>query len=153
MILTCHLLAGAAIASKISNPFSALPLALLSHYFLDSLPQEEYSIENIKQGRWNKTFGELSKVFLDISFGILLISLFSNNNSVIFAAAFLAIAPDGITLLNKIFPKNKLFVQHQKFHKAVNDICDPGENKKIPKIWGILSQILISIIAIYFIMR
>src|SRR3989338_8701419 len=140
MILTSHLLAGAAIASKISNPFLALPLALLSHYFLDSLPQEEYTITNIHGRRWNKTFPDFLKVFLDIFLGASLIIFFSHNSPVIYIAAFLAIVPDGITLLNRIFPENKLFNQHQKFHRAVNSIFD-SKTKKIPFFLGVISQI------------
>lgn len=147
MILTAHLLAGAVVASKISNPLLALPLALLSHYCLDSLPQEEYEIENIKQRRWNKSFFDFIRVFLDISSGILLIGLFSGKSPLIFAAAFLTLVPDGITLLSKIFPKNRLFIQHQKPHKALNDIFD-SKNKKISKLWGIFSQIAVILTAI-----
>jgi len=51
MILTTHMLAGAAAASKISNPFLALPLALLSHYLCDFLPHNDYSIINIVERR------------------------------------------------------------------------------------------------------
>ena len=140
MILTAHLLAGAAVASKISNPSLALPLALLSHYFLDSLPQYEYSITNIKEKR--------CRVFLDIFFGISLIYLFSDKNPIIFIGALSAIVPDGMTLLYILCPNKKLMRLHQKFHKAVNDIYD-NEIKRKPPFWGILTQITIVIAAIF----
>ena len=149
MILTPHLLLGAAIASRISNPFLALPLALISHFLLDSLPTKEYSVLSIREKHWGKTFPDFIKVFLDIAFGISLILLFSRDNAVIFAAAFLAIAPDAITILNENFPKNKLFIQHQKIHMAANCIFDP-KSKKIPAFWGVLSQVAVAAIAILF---
>ena len=146
MILTCHLLAAAAVASKISNPFLAVPLAFLSHYFLDFPPQQEYDISNIKERRWQKSFFDFFKVFLDISIGMLLIFFFSKNTPLIFAAAFLAIVPDFLTLLALIFPKNKLLVKHHIFHRAINNI---SENKKIPLFWGIFSQAIVIFIAIF----
>ncbi|MBI2626004.1 MAG: hypothetical protein HYW69_00210 [Candidatus Nealsonbacteria bacterium] len=147
MILTAHIITGAAVAAKISNPILAIPLALLSHYFLDSLPQTEYTIENIKKGRWNKSFFDFLKVFLDIFFGILIVTLFSSNNPAIFIAAFSAMIPDGITLLSILFPQNKSIMQHQKLHKAVNDIYD-SETKRKPPILGILVQIIVVLAAI-----
>jgi len=70
-----HTLAGATIATKITNPFLALPLAFLSHFILDLFPH------------WNpnltpemKTYGKLTKktkiiIFAD-SFLALIIGLF-----------------------------------------------------------------------------
>lgn len=147
MVLISHLLVGAAIASNIQLAPLALFLAFLSHYFLDVLPQHEYSIKNIKSGRWNKSFWELVKVFLDISSGIFLILLFSENTILIFAAAFIAIVPDGFTLLTVVFNKNNLLNRHQKIHHKINEI---PANKKFPIFWKIFAQVLIGLIAIFF---
>ncbi|MBI2450187.1 MAG: hypothetical protein HYV47_01470 [Candidatus Nealsonbacteria bacterium] len=148
MILSAHLLAGAVIASKISNPILALPLALLSHYFLDLLPQTEYSISNIKAKRWSKSLLDWSKVFLDISFGILLIYLFSDKSPLIFIGAIPAIIPDGMTLVYILFPGKKLIKLHHKFHQTVNNVYDT-ETKRKPALWGIFMQIIIALIAIF----
>lgn len=148
MVLTCHLLTGAAIASRISNPILTLPLAFLSHYLLDLLPHKDYSITNIKEKRWNKAFFDFSKVFLDIFLGILLISLFSENAPIIFIGALSAIVPDGITFMAILFPQNKLWIQHQKLHKVLNSIGDAEANKKIPYLWGFFSQITIIFLTI-----
>jgi hypothetical protein len=150
MILTCHLLVGAAIASQIQFVPLALILAFLSHYFLDLLPQIDYSITNIKAGRWHKSSADFLKVFLDISFGLLLILLFSERTPLIFAGALLAIVPDGITLLAVFFNKNILIKIHQKFHKMLNSI---GETKKIPLLGKILSQVLVILIAISYLLQ
>ena len=149
MILTCHLLLGAAIAANIANAPLALILAFLSHYFLDLLPQEEYSIKNIKARRWNKSSLEFFKVFLDIAFGLLLILLFSEVSILIFAAAFLAILPDGFTLLTVIFYKNKLLKKHAYYHQKINNT---PENKKIPLFWKIFCQVLVILIAIFLLL-
>ena len=149
MILISHLLVGAAIASNIQFAPLALFLALLSHYLLDVFPQHEYSIKNIKSGRWNKSFWEFVKVFIDISFGIFLILLFSENTVLIFAAAFIAIVPDGFTLLTVVYNKNKLLNKHQKIHHEINEI---PANKKFPMFWKIFAQVLVGLIAIIFLL-
>ena len=128
MLLTPHILAGAAIATKVHNPVFALILAFLSHYFLDLPPQTEYSVENIKEKRWRKSVLDFSKVFMDISLGVLLIFSFSENTFLIYAVAFLAILPDGFTLLAVIFHKNKVLKMHWRFHRKLNAL---SENKKI----------------------
>ena len=147
MLLTPHILTGVAIITKVQNPILGLLLVFLSHYFLDCFPQQEYSIKNIKEKRWNKSFLDFLKVFFDISFGVLLILFLSKNNSLVFAAAFLAILPDGFTLLNLIIPKNKLLEIHDTFHQKINYFF---ENKKIPAFWGIVSQIAVIALAIFF---
>ena len=149
MLLTPHILTGVLIASKTSNPILGLFLVLLSHYFLDCFPQQEYSIKNIKERRWNKSFWEFFKIFLDIAFGVLLIFFLSKNTPLIFAAAFLAILPDGFTLLNLIVPKNKLLATHNTFHQKLNNFFN---NKKIPAFWGIVSQIAVIALAIFFLL-
>lgn len=126
-----------------------MPLAFLSHYFLDMVPHDAYLIANIKDKRWNKSFFDFLKIFLDISLGILLIFLFSEKNPVIFAGAFLAIMPDGITMLGKIFPENKITILHQKLHLAANTVGDRKENAKIPLFLAILGQIAALLIAIF----
>ena len=146
MILTCHLLAGAAIASKISNPIWALLLAFLSHYFLDVIPHWQYSIENIRGKQWEKSLFDFLKVFLDILAGILLIFIFSKNQPIIYAGAFLAISPDGLTLLGLIF-SNKLLEHNDDFHQQKIHFL---KYKKIPRFWRIFSQVLISGLAIFF---
>ena len=149
MILTTHLLVGAAIASKMPQPtFLALVLAFLSHYLLDLLPHSEYLIKNIKGRRWHKSFLDFSKIGIDIGLGTLLILIFSKNAPIIFAAAFLAILPDAFTLLNSIWP-NKVLKIHEDFHtKKIHFL----KYKKISLFWRISSQILVLLAAIYFLL-
>lgn len=136
-------------ASKVSNPVLGLILAFFSHYLLDLPPQKEYSVENIKEKRWRKSFFDFLEVFSDIALGIALILLFSKNTPLIFAAAFSAIVPDGFTILAILFPQNKLLAKHQGIHKAINNVLG---NKKIPPFWGIVSQILVIGAAIFFLL-
>lgn len=147
MILTPHLLAGAAIASKVQPVPLALLLAFLSHYLLDLLPHGEYPINNIQEKKWKKSLVGFLRVGLDASFGGLLVLLFSDNIPVIFAGAFLAVLPDGFNFLNLVFPNSVLKIQKRIHHR----IHFP-ETKKIPLFLGILSQIAVGVLAIFFLM-
>jgi len=149
MLLTPHILIGVAIITKIQNPILGLILVLLSHYFLDLFPQQEYSIENMRKRHWRKSLPDILKVFLDITLGFFIVFLIVNYNSLILIAALLTIAPDGSTLLYFIFPENKLLKKHQELHRVINALC---ENKKIPAFWGVFSQIAVIAIAIWFLL-
>ncbi len=147
MIATPHLLVGAAIVSKIKFLPLAFFLAFLSHYLLDFIPHWEYSFENIKERRWRNSFGDFLKVALDTSFGLLLIFIFSKNWPLALVGGFFAILSDGpmvinLILLNKSLKSLKIFEDfHQKFHYP--------KNKKISPFWGIFSQVVIVLIAIF----
>lgn len=153
MILTPHLLVGAAIATKIK--FLPLPLTLLlaflSHYLLDSLPHWEPELDlddfakNIKKRRWKKVLPNSLKVFPDFFLGLLIIFIFSKNLPLAMAGGFLGVLPDGLMFLSLISP-NKLLKLHSKFKRKIYF----PKNKKVPLFWGIFTQILVMLAAIYF---
>lgn len=145
MLLTPHILAGVAIITKTPDPVLGLFLVFLSHYFLDAFPQKEYSVKNIQDRRWRKSLPDFFKVFSDIALGLLIVSLFTNYNPLVLIAVFLAIFPDGLTLLYFIFPSNKLLAKHRTLHSGINEICG---NKKITVFWGIVSQIAVMALTI-----
>lgn len=149
MILICHLLAGAAIAANITNPILALFLAFLSHYFLDIIPHQEYDIKNIREKNWQKSYLSFLKVSLDATLGILVIFFLSGTNVLIFAGAFLAALPDGLTFLFLFLPENKLFKKYQTFHLGLHSFID---DEKIPVFWGVFSQVLVVLLAIFFLL-
>ena len=151
MILFCHLLVGAAIAAKIQIIPLALVLALLSHYVLDFIPHWEYSIDNILEKRWKKAKLDFLKGALDLCLGILIIFAILKNQPIILAGAFLAVLPDGLTLLNLLLP-NKILSIHDNFHRELVHYSKKisfKENKNL-FMFGILSQISVSILAIFF---
>jgi len=149
MLLTPHILAGILIITKVQNPILGFFLVFLSHYFLDSFTQKEYSIENIRGRSWKKSLPDFTKVFSDIAIGFTIMLLIVGYNPLIVLAAILSIFPDGLTLLHCIFPNNKLLKKHQKLHAAINAIC---ENKKLPTVLGVISQIIVIAIAIFFLL-
>lgn len=122
MILAIHLIIGAVLMTKIKFlPLAALS-AFLSHYFFDCIWHEklEYSILNIKSGKWRESGPDFIKVAIDILIGLLLIYIFISKEAVLLIGAFFAILPDGLTLLYLLFP-NKLLEAHEKFHKAIQN--------------------------------
>lgn len=142
MILTPHLVIGAAIAAKTTYWPVAIVLAFLSHYFLDFFPHVEYQIENIKKRQWRKIKPDVLRIFLDLTAGLMLVfsiqQLTDTNYLIIFTAALSAILPDALIVLYLIFPKNKIlkknFDLHQKIHFP--------KNKKFSHRWRILIQIV-----------
>ncbi len=144
MILLIHLIVGALIGQKISNPVFAISLAFLSHYLLDIIPHVEYPIENIRDKQWSKSLPDFLRVFLDFCLGMLIIFIFLDNRPIIFVAAFFAVFPDLLNILNLIF-KNKLLQIHSDFHEKNHFL----KYKKISNLWRILSQIIVIIICIF----
>jgi len=149
MILLVHLLFGAAIGSAIKNIPLALILAFLSHYLLDVLPHTEYNIENIREKQWQKAMSDFLKILLDFCSGILLIALFvhpltSSGQLVIYVCAFLAILPDGFTILHSLIPIKILKIHHKIHIEKIHFL----KHKKISNFWRIFSQIAVVIISI-----
>lgn len=144
MILLVHLLFGAAIGSAVKNMPLAIILAFLGHYLLDFFPHAEYSIEISKKTQWYAALLIVFKIILDFSLGILLILMFSKNQPIIYLCAFLAIVPDGLTLINKFVP-NKIFEAHLRFHTNKIHFF---KNKKISIFWKIATQLTVVIISV-----
>lgn len=138
MILFVHLLSGAAIASLIKNPALAVILAFLSHYVLDFIPHNEYSINNLFNKNWRQSFPVFLKIMLDFASGIILILIFSQRTTIIFIAAFFAILPDGFSVINERY---KIFKWHYELHRKKIHYF---KNKKIPAFWRIFSQLAIA---------
>jgi len=145
MILIVHLLVGAVIAQKFSNPVLGLPFAFISHYLLDFLPHWQYDVKSIYERTWQKSFFDFLKVALDISLGALFVFIFSKNIPLALAGGGFAVLPDIFAFLFLIFPKNVFLEKHFYFHiNKVNLLL----NKKNYPFLGILIQLLIGFVAI-----
>ena len=145
MILLVHIIFGAAVGYSVKNIPLAILLAFLSHYFLDLIPHADYSLKDTHKKGWIFLLPNILKISLDLLSGLLLIFIFSKNQPIIYICAFLAILPDGLTVLNNIIP-NKILEIHRKFHiEKVHFLM----NKKISVFWRILSEIAVVIISIF----
>lgn len=150
MILTPHLLVGAALAAKIHPLALAAILALLSHYLLDAVPHWDYSTRAVIEKRWRNSLPVFLKIFFDFLLGIFVIFMLAKNVPLAFAGAFFAVLPDAITpLFIILFSGNKLLQKHHFLHDR---ICHWFRGKKIPLLWKLTSQIIIAVLAIWAIL-
>lgn len=151
MILTVHILAGAAIGSRLSSPVAVFILALFSHYLLDSIPHYEYEVCEGKPQIFHVPKMRLRhffKIGTDIIVGLALVLLLlkrSALNLMVGWGIFCALLPDGLLVLYWIFPNQKILkfiaVPHQFVHF----------HKKIGLKWiGLAAEIIITIVAIFF---
>lgn len=149
MILTPHIVVGAAIASRLSG--SSLPLALLlastSHFFLDTLPHWEYTIDALRDRRHSKIFfRDLGKVILDLMFGFSLLigvwALFKENTGgikIILLGGFLGALPDAVTFLGWQ-TENRILLFVNSFHGPIQ--FTRWGSKKIPRSAGVITELI-----------
>ncbi|MFA5386381.1 MAG: hypothetical protein WC297_01840 [Candidatus Paceibacterota bacterium] len=144
MILTPHILVGAAIGLKIKNPWLGFLAGLISHLILDAIPHREYGQEDSGKKIKAMRFSTILKVLLDISIGFgLIYSVYVIKPFIInFWAIAGVILPDIISGLSWQFP-NKFFTVLTKFHLF--------HAKKFDGKFGIIIQVFVSAIALYFI--
>jgi len=141
MILITHILFSAIIIKYIKFLPLALVLAFLSHYLLDSIPHQDYSIKNIKQRHWSNAFPDFLEVFLDVFAGFFIILLFSDNALPALLGGFMACLPDFISFLGIIFPSLKTL---DKIHKKIHW----DENEKVSLFWKTFFQLFIILLSI-----
>jgi hypothetical protein len=101
MLETAHVAAGAAIATKIPNPFIAIPLALASHFVLEKVPHWNPHLNTEK-----KRYGKITKkstriVIADASLALIVGSFIAlrmlpdtGHTATILASCFIAALPD-----------------------------------------------------------
>ncbi len=155
MILTAHLLVGAAIGSKIHIFWAVSIIALASHFFLDSLPHWEYH-PGLKDGTIPKRniFSFVIKLTIDFAVGLFLVIFFSwHSPNLIFVVlgAFVSILPDGFIFLHfalkTFFRREPLAIKKiRDFHHLVH-----RPTNKNPKKLGALIEFASILLALYFI--
>jgi len=119
MIITPHLLAGAAIGSRIHNWWAVAILSFASHYVLDAIPHPAYQINFLK----NKTLGKVTaadilKLGADFCSGFLFIFLVAEKTTSFLYMAFgmfIAILPDFLQVLYHFY-KNRFLEPFQMIH-------------------------------------
>ena len=108
MLLTPHTLAGVVIATKVTNPYLALPLAFLSHFALDIVPHWDFltGVEKVTPVILKRIAGEFL-VALAVGLFFAFRALPDKNLFLrICAGAFLANLPDGLEMPKSIFGKS-----------------------------------------------
>lgn len=145
MILTPHILVGAAIASKTSNPVLGLTLAFLSHYLVDAIPHTDYAIAHVTRRKINfSAFKEFFLALSDIVGGLILVYLLVSRNGhdqlYLLMGGFAAALPDSIHASSYVFPPRiiKILNVGHTLH---------SKYKNPPIFLGVLTQVGIIIIS------
>lgn len=142
MLETPHVAVAAAIASKIPNPFIAIPLSFVSHFVLDKVPHwNPHIITETKQ------FGHPTKksttiividtiLALGLGSSIAFLALPDTTKAItIMLASFASVLPDLIEFPYFYFNKRDSFYEKwSAFQKALQVDSTP--------FWGILTQLV-----------
>lgn len=103
MLETPHVAVAAAIATKIPNPYIAIPLALASHFVLDRIPHwnPHFYTEMKKHGKPTKdsTMIAVADSFMALGLGLIVAGRALPNTTqflIIVIACFASVAPDQI---------------------------------------------------------
>lgn len=138
MILTPHIIAGAALATRIHNPILLAASALALHHMLDMIPHWDYDILSSKKLA-------VLKIGIDMAIAIILMIVLIWNLSpreqiLMLYGGFFGILPDGLLFLN-IISGRKLFARFVRFHDFWHHLIIK-KDKKPPLILGFATQII-----------
>lgn len=143
MLSTPHLLVGAAIVKAVPNPAISLPLALLSHFVLDTIPHWD--------GSPKAPFGlkTTAGIILDYAFGaslILFLTFGQENPSqyLLWLGAFLGTLPDFVLGTYKHFD---LQLSRYSFIRIPNQFHMSIQNN-LPFASGLAVSLFVSLISI-----
>lgn len=149
MVITPHLLIGAAIGLKIHNFWIIFIIALLAHFVADRLPHWEYSTAALINKNKKDFLIFAGKVFIDIALSCLLFFYLLWGKTAwpyaLFGAFFSAL-PDLPLLLIYFFPKTAWLASYKNFHGNLHSKQVSGNN-----ILGILTETAVVALAILLI--
>ncbi len=153
MLEAPHVLVGIALAEKAGHPLLAIPLALGSHFVLDMLPHwnPHLNTEMRKHGKISTMTRRI--IFVDSVISAATIAYFTYRAlpdtflaATILLSAFAAIFPDLMEAPYFFFKKKTNFLEKSiKFQKAIQTDAGP--------IFGILTQIAVSAVSLWWILK
>jgi len=152
MLLTPHTLVGVAIATNISNPYIAIPIAFISHFLGDKVPHWDFysntkKEERIKGWRPLAVMGDLA---VGVAVGVTYTTYFLwvkqdlSLALVTFICGIASVLPDALSGLTIIGGKEN------KFLELLNNVQSKMQFQA-PLPWGILTQVGVILISLYFI--
>jgi len=158
MIITPHLLIGAAIGARIKHIGWIILLAIISHFTLDRIPHWDYpnkELETFSKTKSYKTlFRFFFKVITDGLIGLIILSLVIWQKNIInpkylfyiLIGVSASLLPDIILGFGKLFSnKSRIWAIYKNLHEKI--LHNPNHIKK-PTFIGLGTEILVSIIAI-----
>jgi len=155
MILSPHMLVGAAIGFKVNSYGAILVIATLLHFLFDRLPHSEYLKKlNFNNISIRNLFILFLFAFIDILAGILLIWIFLKDSIYsycVLLGMMISILPDGVVFLH-VFARRIFNLENpilKKFYLLHNYIHISNENNS--SLSGLAIESLIIPLSIYII--
>jgi hypothetical protein len=153
MLEAPHVLVGIALAEKTGHPLLAIPLALGSHFVLDMLPHWNPHLNTEMRKHGQITPRTKTIIVVDAAISLAIIGFFVSKAlpdqvlaTTILLCAFASILPDIMEAPYFFFKKKTTFLEKSiKFQKAIQTDAGP--------IFGILTQIIISGVALWWILK
>lgn len=150
MILSTHMLIGAAIGSKVHNLAAVFILSVISHFIVDKLPHREYLDKELTEFESPKEWLIfLMKVSLDFGLGILWLFYFFWQSPIwpyVALGALASVLPDFLVFLNCLFPKIKTLARYRNFNQQSH-----FAKGRYSQSLSIFSEGLVALLAIYLI--
>lgn len=153
MILTAHIIAGAAVASQINNPALLALAAVGTHLALDPIPHWDYEISALQQAKHNpfkkETIEAWVKILADVAIGLFLaIYFFGPWSQHLVWGMFWGNIPDILLFATWVFPA-AILLKIARLHHNLHYIGRKEEKRYKPLSWGFATQaITITIIAL-----
>ena len=144
MVLTPHILAGAALGAGITNPAAAAVGAFTLHFALDAIPHWDYDIYSSRKKAALKVGADLAIAGIAVLFLIRHMPPEQQISTLI--GGFFGVLPDGLLFLSFIF-KNKYLDRFARFHNFWHWLIVP-KGTKSPFIWGFGIQVVVILLAI-----
>jgi hypothetical protein len=149
MILTTHILSGAALGANVENPYAAAGLAIVLHFLLDLFPHGDYLNKKSQLREFWKVAIDLA-VGSGLVFAILSQNLTLNKTNIAVGIIF-SLLPDGTTFFYH-WMKMKFLAPihafHQKLHRAP-DFSPQRQFRLKNNLWDILVSLVSLIILIF----
>lgn len=152
MLLTPHTFVGVAIASAVQNPILAFILAFISHFLGDKIPHWDFYSNTKREDRikgW-RPLAVMGDLAVGVAVGVAFTSYYFwglNDPNLAFRAFICGIAsvlPDALSSITIIGDKEN------KFLKSLNTIQSKMQFQA-PLPWGIITQVIIILVSLYFI--
>ncbi len=159
MIITPHLLLGAAIGAKTQNLGLTIILGLISHLVLDKIPHWDYGNKEIKKFTESKSYKDLLTFFLKLLIdgltGLIIVIFIIWHREIvrleylilILIGMFVAILPDILLMIFKL-PCVKSKKPSKNFIDFYQKTIHHSKHIRKPTLIGLGTEILISLIAV-----
>ncbi len=151
MLLTPHAMVGAAIGVRLKHPLKVIPVAILSHFLLDTIPHWQETLAPYRPGP--ATWIRLPLDALLALWGVAWIVRSSQRrggkvlaaSAIVGAVAGVVPDMDALACANPLLLKNGFLSRYFAWHCGIQD--------ETPHGWGVVTQVTVSLLALAIALR